>query len=345
VAEVREINALKCYTCAGFILAFFMQRQRFRQVLQTHCHSAILTPRNPDYARQILEHTYLPLLHDLGTQGDLTSKIILDKSRIISAKVVSKNSGILAGMQELSFFLGMNWLSGVRKPFGSIKIKMIKSDGDSLRAGDTLCILSGQACDILKIERAALNLLQRMSGIATFTQKHVKKVPKSVLVTPTRKTLWGLLDKKACVVGGGGTHRMTLDDAVLVKDTHLDLISHDFYKLFMKIKNAKNVGRFIEIEVSTARDAYKAFQAYSLAFHAKKSLPLYMMLDNIAPAAIRIIVRKINGNARTPVYFEASGNINIGNISSYAKTGVDIISIGALTHSAPALDISLKISR
>jgi nicotinate-nucleotide pyrophosphorylase (carboxylating) len=168
----------------------------------------------------------------------------------------------------------------------------------------------------------------------------VKLVKDKVLIAATRKTHWGMIDKKACAVGGALTHRLALNDAVLIKDNHLALIDHDFEKIFYKIRNAKTPGRFIELEITSLSDAKKVIFYYK-KFTSK--FPFYLMLDNMKPALIRKVIQYVkNAGLYNCILFEASGGINKENIFNYAKSGVDLLSLGMLTHSSPALDISLE---
>ena len=191
----------------------------------------------------------------------------------------------------------------------------------------------------------------------------------------------GLLDKRACAAGGAGTHRLNLSDAVLVKDTHLDLLHHDFEKVLDGLISARLLGRFVEIEVESLKEARQALQML-LTLQKKHPIPCFIMLDNMKPAEIKKFAEELRaGNADSAgtlheasnvnssrnfkrclepafrrsgktdaskksglVFLEASGGITLKNIGKYARVGADVISVGAMTHSAPALDISLKIA-
>jgi nicotinate-nucleotide pyrophosphorylase (carboxylating) len=181
--------------------------------------------------------------------------------------------------------------------------------------------LNGTIKNILKTERTALNILQRMSGIATETNKLVKKIKHKSLLCSTRKTQWGLLDKKAVMLGGGGTHRLGLHDFILVKDNHLAATD--------KINWQKLSKKFWEIEVDSTKQAL-VFARYN---------PDAIMLDNFKPQTIKRTIKKLSPQ----IIFEASGGITESNLFEYAKTGVDVISMGSLTHSTKSLNINLQV--
>lgn len=323
--------------CEKIFLGLDSFQIRFLYFVKVHAYSSDLKTGNKTYQEAVFRHTSLMLSEDLGEDGDITTNALIPPSIKIRAKLVAKQNGVIAGMEELHFFL--------RK---KTKVKLLKplKDGERIRAGHVLGFLEGNARDILKIERTILNFLQHMCGVATSARAYVEKCGKyQVLVCPTRKTPWGLLDKKACFVGGAGTHRLNLSDAVLVKDTHLDFLGHDFGRLFKGLKSAKKLGRFVEIETESVKEAWKAVE---LLDELKKyiDVPCAVMLDNMPARKVAAFVRKLRSSAKyNHILVEASGGITLQNLQSYAKTGVDILSVGAMTHSAPALDVSLKIMK
>lgn len=266
---------------------------------------------------------------DVG-RGDITTKACFPKSKQISAYIVAKETGILAGRQEIDFFLGR---------YRTIRFRFLKRDGDFLKKGDRILMLRGSVHDLMKTERVILNLLGRMSGVATFTHRIVslaKKINPRILITPTRKTLWGLLDKRACSLGGAGTHRLGLDSAILIKHNHIRASGLPLGKFLNNVmlslsKHDAPKPRFVEVEVGNAHDAQIAAE-----------FPVILMLDNMKPRAIRKTLASIPKNSKA-LYFEASGGINGRNIASYAKSGVQILSLGMLTHSAPMLDFSMRV--
>ncbi|OGH92279.1 MAG: nicotinate-nucleotide diphosphorylase (carboxylating) [Candidatus Magasanikbacteria bacterium RIFOXYC2_FULL_39_8] len=255
------------------------------------------------------------LAEDLDTRGDITSDTVIKGNPKVTAIVKAKENGIVAGLEETKWFLTSYKLQATS----------YKKDGNKVGKGEKIFQLKGGIKDVLKIERTILNLLQRMSGIATQTTKLVKLTHGKVLICPTRKTQWGLLDKKAVVLGGGGTHRLGLYDWILVKDNH---ITHS------KTYNLKPITSFWEIEAKTKK------QVLEFA----KLNPDAIMFDNFKPKNIKGILEDTEIlRYSKDIIFEVSGGITEKNITEYAKTGVDIISLGSLTHSTKALDISLDI--
>lgn len=316
-----------------------------KKVFYTHDQRSGLTVRNPQYAEAVRQHLLLPFLEDAG-HGDMTTELLGIGTRKVAAQIVAKESGIVAGLEELGFFLGMLRKDRQKlKMRGPVVVSANVRDGEFIRRGAVLVCLMGSVGDILKIERTVLNFLQRMCGVATTMSRYVKAVePYRVMICPTRKTLFGLLDKKACALGGGGTHRLHLGDAVLVKDTHLDCLDHDFQKIFQKVHPAHHFGRFLELEVESLRDAQSALEILKL-LSKKVLVSSGIMFDNMKPRTIKTFLQKLSKTHRRDFFFEASGGITMKNIRAYARTGVDILSIGALTHSVKALDLSLKISK
>jgi len=275
-----------------------------------------LSIKNIKYKGQLEALTKFFLNEDLDGRGDITTNLLIKKNNKVEANIVVKEQGVVAGVEEVVWFLRNNKIKT------EIKIK----DGQKVKKGDLILKLTGGIKDILKTERTVLNLLQRMSGIATQTRKLIDIIGSKVLICPTRKTQWGLLDKKAVVLGGGGTHRLGLYDFVLIKDNHLTN-NQLTNKLINQLSNT-----FWEVEVESIN------QALQIA----KLSPSAIMFDNFEPDNIKkaiIKIKKINPN----IIFESSGGINENNIKKYANTGVDIISLGALTHSTKALDIGLGL--
>ena len=202
-----------------------------------------------------------------------------------------------------------------------------------MKPGDVLLVLRGRADRILGVERTLLNVLQRMSGVATVAHRLASKLPRRIKLLATRKTFWGLLDKRAAMVGGALSHRLNLSDAVLVKDNHL-LLEPYFQKPWQKVlKKAKKV-RFVEIEL----DNFDDLQTF-VAGHQKGG-PAVVLLDNFQPAQVRRAIKLLKP---TRVMIEVSGGINLQNIRSYALPGVHAISSGAITNKAPALDLFLRV--
>jgi len=262
------------------------------------------------------------LAEDIG-KGDITSNLLPRKK--ISANIIAREEGITAGTQYAKYIFASR----------ACKVKILKKDGSKIKPNQKILIISGQAHAILSCERTALNLLSRMSGIATQTNHLVNKIEKinpKVRLYSTRKTAPGLrlFDKEAVEIGGGNKHRISLDQMIMIKDNHLAIAS-----LLELIHKAHKRYRTIEVEVENLNDAI-------LAAKAGASI---IMLDNRSPKEISKIVNTLKIlHLRDKVKIEASGGIDSTNIQSYAKTGVDMISVGKITSSAPGLDLSLEVN-
>jgi nicotinate-nucleotide pyrophosphorylase (carboxylating) len=279
--------------------------------------------------RKILEEKLRNMLaEDIG-EGDVTTALIVPAGATAEAEVRCKEPGVAAGIEEATVLL---------ESLG-LKVRASFKDGDEIRANQTLMKISGDARAILSVERTLLNLLSRMSGIATSTRRLVKEVRRAKLKTRvacTRKTAPGLLyfDKKAVLVGGGDTHRLHLDDMILIKDNHIAMAG----SLQEAVRSARERASFskkIEVEVTSAADAFKAADAGADI----------IMLDNFSPKQIEKAVaslRKKRMHAR--ILLEASGGITMENVVRFASTGVNIVSVGEITSSSKALDISLEIA-
>ena len=259
------------------------------------------------------------LAEDIG-KGDITSSL-LPKKKIV-AKIISREDTIVAGTtyaKEIFKLKGCN-------------AKILKKDGSRIKPNQTIMTITGDARGILTCERTALNLLTRMSGIATQTNELVKKIPNKTKVYATRKTAPGLryFDKEAVEVGGGKKHRLRLDEMVMIKDNHIAIGN----SLLSIIKKAKKKYKKFEVEVENTTDAVLAV----------KEGATIVMLDNFSPSQIKKTIKALeNQKLRNKVMIEASGGINSKNISKYAQTGVDIISIGSITNSVKGIDMSLEI--
>ncbi len=315
-----------------------MDRKALREF--THNCAARLTLENTDYQQWVFRYTFLELEKDLGHLGDLSSGLVFDENLSATASIVMKSDGVLAGLDEIEYFL-----VGADKNFrprvsGNFQVESFFKDGDLVSAGDVIMKISGGIKDLLAVERIVLNLLMRMSGIATSAARIVKLVP-DVLVVPTRKTLWGWLDKKACSIGGAGTHRLNLSDAIILKDTHLDFFGRDFGKIFEKIEAVgADFPRFVEIEVENGEEALKVADF----FQDRSGFVPVVMLDNMVPTAISETIEAVKLRGfYDACLFEASGGVVEENVQAYARTGVDIISMGSLTGGVKGLDMSMKI--
>lgn len=301
-----------------------------------------LTLDNPGY-RHAVETLTRALLQDDADRGDLTAEALVTERQRATADVVAREAGVVAGLAEWGLLLEEHGL----------RVKFYKNDGDLLRPGETVLCVEGDRTKLLGLERVSLNLLQRMSGIASTArclQERVRKSGSLARIVGTRKTPWGLLDKRALHLGNGGTHRLSLGEAILVKNNHLALLaSREEEAVPLAIERAwrfRAQSAFIEVEVrseTAAREAARAFRRVQDG--AAEEYPCLLMLDNMTPnqagAAIAMLQREKLWNS---VLVEASGGISEANVLAYAACGADAISIGALTHSARALDICQRIA-
>lgn len=268
------------------------------------------------------------LKEDIG-QGDITTALI-SPDTIVEAEVVAKEDGVIAGIGETIAFLQSQ----------DFQVKPLVSDGESVKKKTVLLRIVGDARTLLSIERTLLNLLSRMSGIATKTSRLIEKTRNAgykTRIACTRKVAPGLLyfDKKAVMIGGGDTHRLHLDDMVLIKDNHIKIIG-DASRAVKKAQEIVSFSKKIEIEVSSAEQALEVARAGADI----------IMLDNFAPQKIKETITLLKKKGlRDKVMIEASGGINEQNILEYTATGVDIVSLGEITDSAKALDISLEVTK
>ena len=274
-----------------------------------------------------LESLVKAALKEDAPHGDVTTRALLDPALHAQANVVAKQDLILAGVAVLHV------VYRVLDPAVVVTAKF--EDGDTLEAGQTFATLQGPARAILEGERVALNFLQHLSGVATLTSRfrtEIRHYP-TVLVD-TRKTIPGLrrLEKWAVALGGGTNHRTSLSDGVLIKDNHLVLLKAQGTALRETCRKARErLSRHFRIcvEIETLEQIDQALDGGADV----------LLLDNMPPSLVREAVDLIKGRAHT----QASGGITLENVREHAATGVDSIAIGALTHSAPAVDISLDV--
>ena len=260
--------------------------------------------------------------------GDITSNALIPENKVFYAKLISKDDGILAGIEIIKeMFLDYG-----------IEIISSKDDGDAIKKGDILLEIEGNARRILLLERTALNLLMRMSGVATVTNRIVAKVndanPK-VRVAGTRKTAPALqkFDKLAIAIGGGDPHRNALDDMVLIKDNHIAVVGSVKDALLLAMENV-SFSKKIEIEVESVEDALIACENGADI----------VMLDNMSPEEAQSTLNSLKEKGlRENVLIEISGGITEDNILDYAPLDVDIISLGSITHQASSLNFSLDM--
>jgi len=319
-----------------------MTETREQRTERTFFRGASLTLRNPRY-RTTFSTLVETLLRDDLAPNDLTVRALGIAERTVNAAIVARQAGVVAGIEELTFLFRERGIEAIAE----------KRDGEVVRPDETVLRLKGPEQKTLGLERTALNLLQRMSGIATAAhcwQECVRKTGSRAKVVGTRKTPWGLLDKRALHLGGVGTHRLGLGDAILIKNNHLALLAASEQESApVAVERAwrfRSEAAFIEVEVRTEEGAHAAARAYQgLQRQAAEDYACLILLDNMAPDRIAAIVAMLQQEKLwDSVLIEASGGISKGNLETYAASGADAISIGALTHSSRALDISLRIS-
>lgn len=263
------------------------------------------------------------LAEDLGS-GDLTSESIFVDAQTGKACFIARAAFVCAGMGTVAGEV-------FRLCNPCIEYTAV-DDGTRVQAGDVLFTASGSVIDLLRAERVALNLVQRLSGIATLTSRFVDKVMLlPVKIVDTRKTTPGLrmLEKYAVRVGGGHNHRFNLADGILIKDNHIAACGGSIQKAVNRVRERTPHTLKIEVEAETLEQVEACLAA---------DVDI-IMLDNMSPELMRQAVRLVKGRA----LLEASGGINLENVRAVAETGVNLISIGALTHSAPACDISMEM--
>jgi nicotinate-nucleotide pyrophosphorylase (carboxylating) len=263
------------------------------------------------------------LLEDLGRAGDITTEAVVPAEATVEAVIAARQPGVLAGLDAA--LLAFELLDP------ALRIERRRIDGDRISRGETVAHISGRACGVLGAERTALNLLSRISGVATATRALADAIAgyKAKIVC-TRKTTPGLrtLEKEAVRLGGGANHRFGLDDAMLIKDNHIALAGGVHQAIERARRHAGHLVK-IELEVDTLDQLADALEVGVDA----------ILLDNMTPETLRRAVAMVDGRAVT----EASGRITLETAPAVAATGVDLISCGWITHSAPILDLGLDI--
>jgi len=252
---------------------------------------------------------------------DITSAAVISKDSNCTVDLFSKGNGIIAGLEVFQRVFTI---------LGDVQIEFYKKDGDKVEPKTLIAKIKGNTRKILTGERTALNLLQRMSGIATFTEKFAEKLQgTNTKLLDTRKTTPNLriLEKYSVTIGGGQNHRFNLSDGILIKDNHINAAG-GIKEAIQAVKASASFVRKIEVEA----------ESISMVEEALEAGADIIMLDNMDLGTMKKAVKTINGKAAV----EASGNINLNNIREVALTGVDYISVGSLTHSAPILDLSMK---
>ncbi|MEW6672543.1 MAG: carboxylating nicotinate-nucleotide diphosphorylase [Thermodesulfobacteriota bacterium] len=304
-------------------------------IAKAYDRSELLRLENPTYRERVRDFTEKWFQEDVGA-GDVTTDALLLKDNRAKAVIKAKSSGVIAGIAEAEWFYHNH----------NINVEGIKTDGSAVKKGDIILALEGMGRDLLETERTGLNLLQRMSSIATLTRQMVERIGgRPVEIVPPRKNHWGMLDKKAVFLGGGLTHRLGLWESILIKENHLEAIKSEGHDDCIEIalerafKFEKTV--FVEIEVEDIEDCLKAAKKFR---EYKNGKPCIIMLDNFtvedAGKAVAVLTQK---NLREHVIIESSGRITPDNIVRYADTGVDIISMSYITYAQNICDLSQRM--
>ncbi|WP_103098071.1 MULTISPECIES: carboxylating nicotinate-nucleotide diphosphorylase [Sphingomonadaceae] len=284
------------------------------------------TVTQPDVIRDELEYADLAefavniLREDLGSGGDVTSRVTIEETARLTAAVVSRDRLVLAGIHAA--------VAVFREMDPELKADLLCKDGDRLEPGDAIMRVHGNARALLGAERSALNVLQHLSGIATLTSQYVEKLEGTgCVLLDTRKTTPGLraLEKYAVRAGGGANHRMRLDDGILIKDNHVAQCGG--VEMAVRAAKAAATGLEVQVEVDTLEQIGPALDAGADR----------LLCDNMSVAELVQAVRIVAG--RVPI--EASGGVTLETIRTIAETGVDFVSVGRITQSAPAADIGL----
>jgi len=278
--------------------------------------------------KRVLEEKIRKFLEEDIGQGDITTTLAVSSGTIVEAEVVAKEAGVIAGVEEtITLLESLN-----------LQAEALVKDGSRIEEKTTVMKIVGDARTLLSAERTLLNLLTRMSGIATTTNRLISKVQSAgykARIACTRKVAPGLLyfDKKAVMLGGGDTHRLHMDDLVLIKDNHLVIIGN-VAEAVKKVRNAVSFSKKIEVEVTDVKEVLEA---------AKAGADI-VMFDNFSPQQVKEAVALLERKGlRNRVLIEASGGINEQNVLEYSATGADVLSLGELTDSVKALDMSLEV--
>ncbi|MFH1537454.1 MAG: carboxylating nicotinate-nucleotide diphosphorylase [bacterium] len=265
------------------------------------------------------------LEEDIGA-GDITTRAVIEGDPEARGRIVFREAGVLAGTEAMMKVFQIVDVD--------IEVKLLSKDGDECPSDTVIAEVVGPAAGMLSAERTALNFLQHLSGVATFTRRFVEAVAGTgAEILDTRKTMPGmrLLEKQAVAAGGGRNHRMGLYDEILIKDNHIALAggAHGGVGEAVRRAREKAAGKRIEVEVATLEEVGAAVRAGADI----------IMLDNMGLELLKKAIEVIGGKAKV----EVSGGVTLGNVREIAELGVDYISVGALTHSAPALDIAMEM--
>jgi len=302
------------------------RREKILKCFDAKDELTINNPKYKDFTKRLFDFI---LEADLG-EGDASQFPPKAYQKKVECVIIVKENGYVAGLEEIVFLLSQ------------YKIKSLTEfkDGDRIKIGDVLLKIQGESGKILALERTILNILQRMCGIATMTAKFMGRIKRDdCFAIGTRKTLLGFWDKKAVQCGGGLSHRLNLEDAAMLKENHLNVLGSDVVDGIENIIRRNQNLRFIEIEV-TNEDEFWVMARHLC--NVKFDIPKVIMFDHFTIAQIKKIIGEMQiKGIYDEIFLEASGNIELNSIEEYAKSGVDVMSSGALTHSVKGLDLSL----
>jgi nicotinate-nucleotide pyrophosphorylase (carboxylating) len=272
----------------------------------------------------VRETVFAWVAEDVG-RGDRTTHAVVDADAVGLARIEAREEAVVAGLGVAALCF--------EAAGGGVEVEVVTEEGSRVGAGDTIAHLSGLLRSILTGERTALNLLARLSGVATITDRFVDRVRSTpARIVDTRKTTPGMraLEKYAVRVGGGSNHRHGLDDGILIKDNHI-VAAGSIGDAVRRARSRVPHGLLVEVEVTTFEELDEAVAAGADA----------VLLDNMTPKQTAGAVARAGGKA----LLESSGGITLDNVAEYASAGVDLISIGALTHSAPSIDLALELEK
>jgi len=291
-------------------------------------------------SRRITALLEAALVEDKAAQ-DITTALTIDPSLRATGTIVAKQSCVVAGIGCIPVFLSLYGKLSAKSSNSSARFEVVSHpeifDGVRVKKGQAIAVIRANAASILSTERVILNLMQRMSGIATLTNEYVKEVASTkskTKILDTRKTIPGLraLDKYAVCCGGGTNHRLDLQDGILIKNNHISL-GGGLPVVLARALAGRKPGQIVQVEVRSPAELEQA-----IAGGAES-----ILLDNMTPKEVKKAVKQVR-KALPMATIEASGSMSLKTVRDYAKTGVDFISVGALTHSAAAVDLSMKIT-
>ncbi len=285
-------------------------------------HDIIVTDYKNQFAPQTLAHDLISIAEKEDFPfGDCTSEIIFDDKHTSKAQILVKEDCIISGLQVIEQI--------VKRHHKNISCDFHYKNGDRVNKGKNIATITGTTKLLLTYERLMLNFLQRLSGIATYTRQFTEKMGNHIEILDTRKTTPGLryLEKEAVVHGGGKNHRMNLSDMIMIKDTHIRAVG-SITEALRKIRNA-HLHKKVEVEVRTIEEVYETLS----------NPPDIIMLDNMSYADMQKAIQLINKKSK----IELSGGVSLDSINEYKNLDIDYCSVGSLTHSARAIDISMKI--